>query len=152
LVASLSDLIDGISILTSPETVAVASSLLDELRPEGAMLAQSEPGSTLEETASGAPDSETSLEAAPGVADTAQEPTQSDAVAVVDATPVVQPSVALPTAGLATAQDAAAQNAAAEDEFNQRWFMAGSFLTIGILGGGLLIASLVYAYQHMGQR
>lgn len=152
LVASLSDLIDGISILTSPETVAVASSLLDELRPEGAMLAQGEPGGTSADVASGAPESERSLDAAPGVADAAQEPAEAEALTVVDATPAVQPSVALPTAGLPIAQDATAQTAAAEDEFNQRWFMAGSFLTIGILGGGLLIASLVYAYQHMGQR
>ena len=59
----------------------------------------------------------------------------------------------LPGVWKTTGEDAAtAEDGAVEDDFNERWFMAGSLLTIGILGGGLLIASLVYAYQHMGQR
>ena len=157
LVGSLSDLIDGISILTSPETVAVATSLLDELRPEGALLVQAEPTDAATEAA---PPSEAAsdtvrrapaagADAAPEIAGAAQEPTVTDA-------PTTEPVAAVPqvTAQAATTGEEAATAAdeAVEDEFNQRWFMAGSLLTIGILGGGLLIASLVYAYQHMGQR
>ncbi len=32
------------------------------------------------------------------------------------------------------------------------WGWRLTLLTIGILGGGLLIASLIYAYQNMAQR
>ena len=158
LVGSLSDLIDGISILTSPETVAVATSLLDELRPEGALLAQSTPtdaaveAADTERTAGAAAEAD----AAPEVADAAQEPTGVDTptTEAVAAAPQATAAPASVTAQAATTgEDAAtAEDGAVEDDFNERWFMAGSLLTIGILGGGLLIASLVYAYQHMGQR
>ena len=83
----------------------------------------------------------------PEIAGAAQEPTVTDAS-------TTEPVAAVPqvTAQAAATGEEAAADGAVEDEFNQRWFMAGSLLTIGILGGGLLIASLVYAYQHMGQR
>lgn len=135
LMASMAGTLDGISILTSPETVDVAAELLDVLRPDDdGTLA---PGSGVTDPAGAArvQAQPTAASATDGSTVIGSEGPSSDRVetATPSQTPIAPPFP---------------QESRADD---RSWFIAGSLLTIGILGGGLMIASLIYAYQNMGR-
>ena len=139
LIESLGGEIDGISILTSPETIDVARDLLEELRPEVIPVdPTAEPGTEPVE-----PDPK------PGTAPGSSPPekaTPNPAPALGEKE--VQNAATRAPAGAADAE----QVPAGEPSVGSDWALAGSLVTIGILGGGLLIAGVVYAFQNLFSR
>ena len=117
LIASMTDTLDGVSILTSDETVSVGMDLIDEFRPAVPSTPITEPAFT--------PTSQLP---------TRQRPTSQPTLIAPDSTPTT-------SAPLEPAPPA-----------DSGWFFLASLLTVGILGGGLLVASIIYVVQHLSGR
>ena len=155
LVASLTDTLDGISILTSPETIDVADALITELRPNGAALpamVQAAPTTTL---AAGKSDAggqaitpPTAIGNSPEATSMPENAPPSPATTSVDAVAATGTTTEKETITAISTPIAPVDT----EDFDRSWFMVGSLITIGILGGGLLIASIIYAYQNIWQR
>lgn len=156
LIASLRGSIDGISILTSPETVDFAEELLEEFRPGAASTLSPTPAKT----------------AAPGQpAQSPANPTGTPIETPERVIPLLQKLMSTPTGSPERTQgvtntaplervasseqrtriEPAEPAATAQPESRQHW-KTFSLVAIGCLGGGLLIAGTVYVYERFSSR
>jgi hypothetical protein len=138
LIASMTDTLDGVSILTSDETVAVGMDLLDEFRPNGAAPA-------VEVTAT-SPSPATDTPSMSPTAAVAASPAESSITQ--DAADTIEPEV-VPAEEPSTGAE---NGNGTETDADNDWLLMAGIFTIGVIGGGLVIASIVFAYQNSGSR
>ncbi len=131
LIASMTDTLDGVSILTSDETVAVGMDLLDEFRPNGAAPA-------VKATAASVSSSTKLPPALPTMEPTTAELTppsasqESSNNAEIVAAPTSLPE----------------QPAEVESGEETDWLLVAGIFTVGVIGSSLIIASIVFAIQN----
>jgi hypothetical protein len=136
LIASMSDTLDGVSILTSDETVPVGMDLLEEFRPNGSAPA-------VKATASGVLPPKTT----PDITPPAEVPTIEPAAAELTPPSSSQASLTGPEDETAST-DLPAQNETSQNGEEPDWLLMAGIFTIGVIGSGLIIASIVFAVQN----
>jgi len=138
LIASMTDTLDGVSILTSDETVTVGMDLLDEFRPNGAA-----PAVEVTATSPSPATATASMSPAAAVVTGAAESSITQ-----DASETIEPEVV----SVEESSTGAETGNGPEADTNNDWLLMAGIFTIGVIGGGLIIASIVFAYQNSGSR
>lgn len=138
LIASMTDTLDGVSILTSDETVSVGMDLLEEFRPNGAAPA-------VEATATSVSPTTTK----PAISPTKPATSSSPSPKITPETPdSAEPQIVTVNPPFTGDEG----DDAGDDASDNDWMMMAGIFAIGVIGGGLIIASIIFAFQNSGSR